>query len=61
MARKPELSQETVEKLGLERLSRLVLEAAARDTGFRKLLKAALAGLKGPQAVAAMVVPQFMV
>jgi hypothetical protein len=55
MARKPELSQETIEKLGLERLSRLVLEAAARDTGFRKLLKAALAGLKGPQAVAAIV------
>lgn len=55
MARKPELSQETIEKLGLERLSRLVLEAAGRDTGFRKLLKAALAGLKGPQAIAAIV------
>jgi hypothetical protein len=55
IVRQPEMSHDTTEKLGLERLSRLALEAAARDAGFRILLKAALTALKCPEAVAAIV------
>ena len=41
--------------LGAEKLARLVLDAAERDTGFKRLVAAALAGAKGPKAVAGVI------
>jgi hypothetical protein len=41
--------------LGAEKLARLVLDAAGRDTGFKRLVAVALAGAKGPKAVAAVI------
>jgi hypothetical protein len=55
MARKPALSEETLLPLGTERLARLVLDEAEANPNFRKRVTAALAGIKGPDAVAKLI------
>ena len=55
MARKPSLNVEKLSELGVERLARLVAEEAARSAPFRKLVNAALAATKGPDAVAKLI------
>ena len=55
MARAPALSLEKLIALGAEPLARLVLDNAGRDPAFKRLVMAALAGAKGPGAVAALV------
>ena len=55
MARKTALTGENLAALGAERLARLVLDEVGRNTAFKKLVTAALAGAQGPKAVAAMV------
>lgn len=48
-------SPETLTELGLDRLIGLVLDETGRNPAFRKLVTAAIAGLQGPDAVAALV------
>ncbi|MFI0845247.1 DUF6880 family protein [Mesorhizobium sp. IMUNJ 23232] len=55
MARTPSLNVEKLSELGTERLARLVLDEAARSAPFRKLVNAALAATKGPDAVAKLI------
>ena len=55
MARQSSFSKEALEKLGAARLAELVWDGAERDAAFRKIVKAALAGVKGPDAVAALI------
>ena len=55
MARKPTLSIEALTALGSERLARLVLDEAGQNAPFRKIVNAALAGTKGPEAVAKLI------
>ncbi|MCI5111583.1 MAG: hypothetical protein MRY75_13610 [Marivita sp.] len=47
MARKPALSIDTLKDFGANTLARLVLAEAARNAGFRRQVKAALAGRGG--------------
>ncbi|TXM73455.1 hypothetical protein FV218_11315 [Methylobacterium sp. WL69] len=54
-SRKTAPSPETLTELGLERLIRLVLDETGRNPAFRKLVTAAVAGLQGPDAVAALI------
>jgi hypothetical protein len=55
MARKLILTEEALVKLGSEKLARLVKGEALRNVAFRKLVMAALAATKGPEAVAAII------
>jgi hypothetical protein len=55
MAVKKTSELETLTALGAEKLARLVLEASKRDTGFKRLVAAAMAGAKGPKAVAIVI------
>ncbi|MDX7951452.1 hypothetical protein P7D22_09750 [Lichenihabitans sp. Uapishka_5] len=55
MARKTALTSENLAALGAERLARLILDEAGRNTAFKKLVTAALAGAQGPKAVASIV------
>lgn len=55
MARRATLTNETLVALGAEKLAKLVLDEAGRNAPFKKLVTAALAGAKGPAAVAAIV------
>ena len=55
MARKPALSIDSLEELGTEKLAKLILDEAERSASFRKLVAAALAGVKGPEAVAKLI------
>lgn len=55
MARKPALSVEKLTDLGTEKLAQLVLDEAERNAGFRRQVKAALAGKSGPEAVAKLI------
>ena len=55
MARKPSLSIEALAALGPEKLARLVFDEAGHSSSFRKLANAALAGAKGPGAVAKLI------
>lgn len=55
MARKPLLTIEALVALGPEKLAQLVLDEARRSPPFRKLANAALAGTKGPDAVAKLI------
>ena len=48
-------SPDTLAALSPDRLIRLILEEAGRNVPFRKRVSAALAGLQGPDAVAALV------
>ena len=47
MARKPALSTDKLKDLGAETLAQLVLDEAERNAGFRRQVKAALAGRLG--------------
>ncbi|TWB22819.1 hypothetical protein FBZ89_103450 [Nitrospirillum amazonense] len=55
MARKPALSVESLVALGPEKLAQIILDEAADSAPFRKRVNAALAALKGPDAVAKLV------
>lgn len=55
MARKPALSIEALTALGAAKLARLVLDKAERSAPFRRVVSAALAGQKGPDAIAGIV------
>lgn len=55
MARRATLTKEALAALGAEKLAKLVLDEAGRNSPFKKLVTAALAGAKGPDAVAAIV------
>lgn len=55
MARRAMLTSEALIALGPEKLAKLVLDEAERNGPFRKRVTAALAGIKGPKAVAAIV------
>ncbi|MDZ5646488.1 DUF6880 family protein [Nitrospirillum sp. BR 11828] len=55
MARKPALSVEALVALGPEKLAQIILDEAADSAPFRKRVNAALASLKGPDAVAKLV------
>ncbi|WP_156386845.1 DUF6880 family protein [Aureimonas sp. Leaf454] len=52
MAHKPLLNPEVLEALGAEKLAQLVLDEVGRNAPFRKIVNAALAAAKGPEAVA---------
>ena len=55
MARKPTLTTGKLEELGIGKLAQLVLDEADRNPGFRRQVKAALAGTSGPEAVAKLI------
>lgn len=55
MARKPALSTDKLKDLGTDKLAQLVLEEAERNAGFRRQVKAALAGKSGPEAIAKLI------
>lgn len=55
MAGRATLTNEALLALGAEKLAKLVLDEAGRNAPFKKLAMAALAGAKGPAAVAAIV------
>lgn len=55
MAKKTTLNLENLNALGVERLARLVIDASARDAGFKKYVVAALASANGPEAIAALI------
>ena len=55
MARKRSVNLDDLIALGTEKLANLVLDQSGRDSGFKKLVSAALAGTKGPKAVAAII------
>jgi hypothetical protein len=55
MARKPALSIEKLNDLGAEKLAQMVLAEAEQNAGFRRQVKAALAGKSGPEAIAKLI------
>lgn len=55
MARKATLTHDALLALGAEKLAKLVVNEAGRNPAFKKMVAAALAGARGPDAVAAMV------
>jgi hypothetical protein len=55
MARRATLTSETLAALGADKLAKLVLDEVGRNAPFKKIVTAALAGAKGPDAVAAIV------
>lgn len=55
MARKPALTTDKLKDLGSDKLAQLVLEEAERNAGFRRQVKAALAGKSGPEAIAKLI------
>lgn len=55
MARKATLTHDALIALGAEKLARLVLAEAERNAAFKKIVRAALAGARGPEAIAALV------
>jgi hypothetical protein len=55
MARKPALSTDKLKDLGADKLAQLVLDEAERNAGFRRQVKAALAGKSGPEAIAKLI------
>src|SRR4051794_20648344 len=55
MARRATLTHEALLALGLDKLAKLVVDEASRNAGFKRIVNAALAGARGPDAVAAIV------
>lgn len=55
MARKGGLTEEALVALGAEKLARLIMDEASRNAPFKRLVKAALAGAKGGDAIASVV------
>ena len=55
MARRATLTQEALIALGGEKLAKLILDEAQGNAPFKRIVAAALAGAKGPAAVAALI------
>ena len=55
MARQPALSADKLKDLGTDKLAQLVFDEAERNAGFRRQVKAALAGKSGPEAIAKLI------
>jgi hypothetical protein len=55
MASKTGLSTDNLKELGVEKLAVLIIDEAKANAAFRKRVSAALAGMKGPEAVAKLV------
>ncbi len=55
MARRATLTHEALIALGPEKLAKLVLDEAGRNAGFKRIVSAALAGARGPEAIAGVV------
>ncbi|MCW2283162.1 hypothetical protein M2323_000932 [Rhodoblastus acidophilus] len=55
MAHKTSLSLENLVALGTEKLAQIILDETKANAPFRKKVNAALAGAKGPEAVAALI------
>lgn len=55
MARKPTLTTDKLKELGADKLAQLALEEAERNAGFRRQVKAAMAGKDGPEAIARLI------
>ena len=55
MARTPALTTDKLKDLGSDKLAQLVLDEAERNAGFRRQVKAALAGKAGPAAIAKLI------
>ncbi len=55
MARRATLTQDALVALGGERLAKLIVNEAQHNAPFKRIVTAALAGAKGPTAVAAIV------
>ena len=55
MARRATLTHDALISLGPEKLARLILDEAGRNSAFKRLVTAALAATHGPEAVAAVV------
>src|SRR5688572_10928114 len=55
MARRATLTHESLIALGPEKLAKLVLDEAGRNAGFKRIVSAALAGARGPEAIAGVV------
>jgi hypothetical protein len=55
MAQKPALSIHKLKDLSTDKLAQLVLDEAERNAGFRRQVKAALAGKSGPAAIAKLI------
>src|SRR4051812_35607566 len=55
MARAATLTREALVALGPDKLAKLVADEASRNAGFKRIVNAALAGTRGPDAVAAIV------
>lgn len=55
MARKAALSVDTLSALGAERLAQIILDETEANPAFRKRVNAALASVKGPDAVAKLI------
>ncbi len=55
MARTPALSVDKLKDLGVDKLAQLVLDEAERNAGFRRQVKAAVAGKAGPEAIVKLI------
>ncbi len=55
VARKPALNEGALAKLGTEKLAKLIVDEAGRNSTFRKLVTATLAAAKSPEAVAGVI------
>src|SRR3954469_7379304 len=55
MARRATLTHEALVALGPDKLAKLIVDEASRNAGFKRIVNAALAGARGPDAVAAVV------
>ncbi|TYC78348.1 hypothetical protein FMN63_03565 [Stappia sp. BW2] len=55
MTRKPALSIDKLKDLGSEKLAQLVMGEAERNAGFRRQVKAAMAGKSGPEGIAKLI------
>jgi hypothetical protein len=55
MARRATLTREALIALGTDKLAMLILDEVGRNVPFKKIVTAALAGAKGPEAVAAII------
>ena len=55
MARRATLTKETLVALGADKLAKLIVDEAQHNAPFKRTVSAALAGAKGPDAVAAII------
>ncbi len=55
MARRATLTQETLVALGVDKLAKLIIDEVQQNAPFKRIITAALAGVKGPSAVAGII------